>query len=139
MLTTDISHEGAATPPERCERAPVTACPLCRSAGATKLYRTRDALYGGADAFEVVRCRACGLVFVEDRPSDAALDGARGVTVPVVPTWADPVWQVFVAGFNLGSFPRAEKLANTVLSLPMGPHLTALELSDTSARLREFV
>jgi len=60
-------------PPERCERAPVTACPLCRSAGATKLYRTRDALYGGAGAFDVVRCKACGLVYVEDRPSDAAL------------------------------------------------------------------
>jgi len=59
--------------PERCERAPVTACPLCRSEGATKLYRTRDGLYGGADAFDVVRCKACGLVYVEDRPSDAAL------------------------------------------------------------------
>ena len=49
----------------------------------------------------------------------AGLDGARGRTVPVV--------------------PRAEKLANSVLSLPMGPHRTALELSHTIARLREFV
>ncbi len=59
--------------PERCERALITACPLCRSEGATKLYRTGDALYGGADVFDVVRCKACGLVYVEDPPSDAAL------------------------------------------------------------------
>jgi len=105
----------------------------------------------------------------------AGLDGARGLTVPVVPSWADPVWHLFVVGherrgelqkflaesgiatqihypipphlsgayhaarFTLGSFPRAEQLANTVLSLPIDPHLTALELSHTIARLKEFV
>ena len=84
-----------------------------------------------------------------------------GLTLPMVPLWAAPVWHLFVirnskrdelkcalteagigtlihypipphlsgayAEMNLspGSFPIAEQLAQTVLSLPMGPHMTA--------------
>ena len=80
--------------------------------------------------------------------------------LPRVPSWADPVWHLFVirhlqrdsfqqaltaagigtlihypvpphlsgayadAGLPRGSFPIAEQLAETVLSLPIGPHLT---------------
>ena len=58
-LVPPISHDGATMASKRCARALVTACPLCRSEGATKLDRTRDALYGGAGAFDVVRCKAC--------------------------------------------------------------------------------
>lgn len=69
----------------------------------------------------------------------AGLDAAREITVPVVPGRADPVWQLFAARFSLGSFPQPEKVAVSAPSLPVGPHLTALELSHTTARLREFV
>jgi len=85
----------------------------------------------------------------------------NGLTVPLVPDWADPVWHLFVvqsegrdelvgrlarsgvetlihypiaphrqrayAEMNLpdGTLPIAEQLANRVLSLPIGPHLSA--------------
>jgi dTDP-4-amino-4,6-dideoxygalactose transaminase len=88
-----------------------------------------------------------------------AFAGASGLTRPVVPAWAEPVWHLFVvrhpqrdalqqklaeAGVGSlihypvaahlagayadrellrGTFPIAEHLADTVLSLPMGPHL----------------
>src|SRR4051812_32389185 len=80
------------------------------------------------------------------------------LVLPKVPSWANPVWHLFVirhpqrdafqqaltaagigtlihypvpphlsgayadAGWKRGSFPIAEQLANSVLSLPMGPH-----------------
>lgn len=89
----------------------------------------------------------------------AELAGVSGLTLPFVPSWAEPVWHLFVvrhakrdvlqqkladAGIGSlihypvaahlagayadlklprGSFPIAEQLADTVLSLPMGPHL----------------
>ena len=89
----------------------------------------------------------------------AGFDGSSGLTLPLVPVWAEPVWHLFVvrhpnrdglqqglteAGIGTlihypvpphlsgayadgkwasGAFPVAETLANTVLSLPMGPHL----------------
>ena len=88
-----------------------------------------------------------------------AMPGTPNLTLPFVPTWAEPVWHLFVvrhpkrdafqqrlneagigtlihypvpphlsgayadAGFKRGDFPLAEQLAETVLSLPMGPHL----------------
>jgi dTDP-4-amino-4,6-dideoxygalactose transaminase len=84
---------------------------------------------------------------------------ASELVLPKVPTWAKPVWHLFVvrhphrdsfqqaltaagigtlihypvpphlsgayadAGWPRGSFPLAEQLADSVLSLPMGPHL----------------
>ena len=83
-----------------------------------------------------------------------------GVTLPVVPDWADPAWHLYVVqsderdalaarladagvqtlihypipphrqqayaelGIAQGSLPIAERLADRVLSLPIGPHLT---------------
>jgi dTDP-4-amino-4,6-dideoxygalactose transaminase len=83
-----------------------------------------------------------------------------GLTLPFVPSFAEPAWHLFVvrhkrrdalqahltgrgigtlihypipphrsgayadAGLGPGSFPLAENLAGTVLSLPMGPHLS---------------
>jgi dTDP-4-amino-4,6-dideoxygalactose transaminase len=38
-----------------------------------------------------------------------------------------------------GSFPLAETLADTVLSLPMGPHLTAVQVDEVIARVGETV
>ena len=90
------------------------------------------------------------------------LDGlrARGLTMPHVPEWADPVWHLFVVrhprrdilqqglkdagigslihypipphkqqaymglGFPTDAFPLTSRLADEVLSLPLGPHLT---------------
>ena len=90
--------------------------------------------------------------------------------LPVVPSWANPVWHLFViqsderddvqrrlteagigsqihypipphrqkayAAFAGQSFPIAESLANTVLSLPMGPHLSEEDAAQVVKVLR---
>ena len=97
-----------------------------------------------------------------------------GLELPRVPTWAAPVWHLFVVrtpqrdalqaalqAQNIhtlihypvpphlqkaytelhiprGSLPLAETLADTVLSLPMGPHLTAEQAGRTAAAIRGF-
>ena len=89
----------------------------------------------------------------------------RGLMLPHVPEWAEPVWHLYVvqhpqrdalqqaltdagvgslihypipphrqqayaqAGWGLGAFPLAERMANQVLSLPMGPHLGAQQVA----------
>src|SRR5262249_23791 len=89
------------------------------------------------------------------------LNALPGLTLPPVPSWADPVWHLFVVrhpnrdalqtklneagvgtlihypvpphlsgayanlGLKKGTFPLAEDFANTVLSVPIGPHLAA--------------
>lgn len=94
------------------------------------------------------------------------------ITLPCVPSWAQPVWHQFVIrhpardalqqrlteqgigtlihypipphrseaysemGCGPGSFPIAEALAATVLSLPMGPHLTADQAAFVVERIR---
>ncbi len=95
-----------------------------------------------------------------------------GVTLPVVPEWADPAWHLYVIrhaqrdtlqqclhadgvgtlihyplpphrqgaygdlGFKEESFPLANKLAREVLSLPMGPHLSAGEVEAVTRIVR---
>jgi dTDP-4-amino-4,6-dideoxygalactose transaminase len=95
----------------------------------------------------------------------AKLKDVPGLTLPFVPSWAEPVWHLFVvrhpqrdafqerltqagigtlihypvpphlsgayadAGWKAGAFPLAEAMANSVLSLPIGPHL-AREQAD---------
>lgn len=90
-----------------------------------------------------------------------ALPQTHELTLPFVPSWADPVWHLYVVkhpqrdafqqkltdrgigtlihypvpphlsgayangAWPRGAFPIAEQLANTVLSLPIGPHLTS--------------
>jgi len=87
------------------------------------------------------------------------LQSVHGLVLPYVPSWADPIWHIFVIrharrddlqkhlsrngigtlihypvpphlstayhelGLRTGAFPITEELANTVLSLPIGPHL----------------
>jgi dTDP-4-amino-4,6-dideoxygalactose transaminase len=99
----------------------------------------------------------------------AKLKGTPGLTLPFVPSWAEPVWHLFVvrhaqrdafqerltqagigtlihypvpphlsgayadAGWKTGAFPLAEAMANSVLSLPIGPHLAA-EQADQVVR-----
>ena len=89
----------------------------------------------------------------------------RGLMLPHVPEWAEPVWHLYVvqhpqrdalqqaltdagvgslihypipphrqqayaqAGWGQGAFPLAERMANQVLSLPMGPHLGAQQVA----------
>jgi dTDP-4-amino-4,6-dideoxygalactose transaminase len=89
------------------------------------------------------------------------LNKTNGILLPVVPTWADPTWHLFVvrnqaremvqkrlseagigslihypipphlsaaykkSGWIKGDFPIAEAIADEIISLPMGPHLTA--------------
>lgn len=93
-----------------------------------------------------------------------AMAEASGLTLPFIPTYAGPVWHLFVVrhprrnglqkhleasgvgtlihypvpphlskayeemAFAPGGYPIAESLADTVLSLPMGPHLKAGEV-----------
>jgi len=88
------------------------------------------------------------------------LEGVADLTLPHVPTWADPVWHLFVVrhperarlqahlaaqgigtiihyprpphlqpayaelNYTQGRFPLAERMADEVLSLRMGPHLS---------------
>jgi dTDP-4-amino-4,6-dideoxygalactose transaminase len=97
------------------------------------------------------------------------LKGVSGLTLPFVPSWAGPVWHLFVVrhdqrdafqerlaqagigtlihypvpphlsgayadvGWKPGAFPLAESMANSVLSLPIGPHLAA-EQADQVVR-----
>lgn len=42
------------------------------------------------------------------------------------------------AGWNRGAFPLAEKFANEVLSLPIGPHVTAGQVDEVCAAIRAF-
>lgn len=102
------------------------------------------------------------------------LRGIGDVALPFVPTWADPVWHLFVirtgrrdalqahlaghgvgtqihypipphlsaayraAGWRRGDFPLAEKYADEVLSLPIGPHVTAEQVDYVCDHIRGF-
>ncbi len=99
----------------------------------------------------------------------AKLRGLPGLTLPTVPSWARPVWHLFVVrhnsrdgfqtklneagvgtlihypvpphlsgayaslGLKKGAFPLAESFANTVLSLPIGPHLAPEQVEKVVA------
>jgi dTDP-4-amino-4,6-dideoxygalactose transaminase len=105
----------------------------------------------------------------------AGMSGLDGLTLPWVPTWAEPVWHLFVirhsrrdtvrqkltdtgigtlihypvpphlsgayadAGWKRGAFPVAEELANSVLSLPMGPHLSREQTSQVLDGMRHIL
>lgn len=96
------------------------------------------------------------------------------VVTPFVPTWADPVWHLFVVrhpqrallqqhlqksgidtlihypipphkqeayrsnAFPAHAFPLASRVADEVVSLPMGPHLTADDVDRTVFAIRDF-
>jgi SAM-dependent methyltransferase len=49
------------------------ACPLCDSTSATFVFEARDVLYNTAGKYRLVRCDACGLSYVNPRPTLAAL------------------------------------------------------------------
>ncbi len=99
----------------------------------------------------------------------------RGLTLPLVPEWAEPVWHVYVvrhpkrdalqkaladagvgtlihypipphrqqayaeAGWEQGAFPLAEHMADSVLSLPIGPHLTGSHIDEVVKHVTDFV
>jgi dTDP-4-amino-4,6-dideoxygalactose transaminase len=101
-----------------------------------------------------------------------ALAGIPGLVLPVVPSWADPVWHLFVIrsaarrhlqdrltqqgigtmihypvaphrqpayaslGLGEGSLPLSERLAGEVLSLPIGPHVSAEARRAVTAAVR---
>jgi len=103
-----------------------------------------------------------------------ALAGTPALRLPSVPSWAHPVWHLFVvrtprraalqdrlaragiaslvhypipphlqaayaeAGFRRGAFPIAERIADEVLSLPIGPHLADAQLDEVVAALQRF-
>jgi dTDP-4-amino-4,6-dideoxygalactose transaminase len=43
------------------------------------------------------------------------------------------------AGYKRGDFPIAESLANSVLSLPIGPHMTQAQVREVAARVRDIM
>lgn len=97
-----------------------------------------------------------------------------GLTLPEVPSWAEPVWHLFVVrhperdnlqkaleragigslihypvtphlsgayaeqGWKVGDFTCAEKLAKTVLSLPMGHHINSGDLTTVINAIKRF-
>lgn len=105
----------------------------------------------------------------------AAWAGLPGLTLPYVPSWAEPAWHLFVvrhakrdalqqkltnagvgtlihypvpahlsgayadAGWKRGSFPLAEASADTVLSLPIGPHLPSDQASIVEVEVKRAV
>jgi dTDP-4-amino-4,6-dideoxygalactose transaminase len=104
-----------------------------------------------------------------------ALADFTGLTLPVVPGWAEPVWHQFVVrhslrdelikhltddgidtlihypvpphlskayaeqGCQCGNFPVAADLANSILSLPIGPHLERSKQEYVIRKLVQFV
>jgi dTDP-4-amino-4,6-dideoxygalactose transaminase len=94
-----------------------------------------------------------------------------GIGLPHVPSWADPVWHLYVvrhpdrdalqrrlsdagigtlvhypipphlqqayagSGWARGAFPIAESIADSVLSLPIGPHLSEQQVAMVAAQL----
>lgn len=51
----------------------VAACPVCASKERSFLFTSDDWLYGVPGEFPLVRCRACGLVYLQERPHAASL------------------------------------------------------------------
>lgn len=49
------------------------ACPLCGAGETEHLYTARDRLVGRPGEFPVVRCRSCGFVYLNPRPTPEAL------------------------------------------------------------------
>jgi dTDP-4-amino-4,6-dideoxygalactose transaminase len=102
------------------------------------------------------------------------LRGTGDLVLPHVPTWASPVWHLFVirtarrnslqkhlaaggvgtkihypipphlsraylnAGWKRGDFPLAERFADEVLSLPIGPHTTPEQVDYVCECVRGF-
>jgi dTDP-3-amino-3,4,6-trideoxy-alpha-D-glucose transaminase len=102
------------------------------------------------------------------------LRGIDDLILPYVPTWAEPVWHLYVvrtsrreslqrhltesgigtqihypvpphlsrayanSGWKRGDFPLAEKFANEVLSLPIGPHISAEQVDHVCESVRRF-
>ncbi|MEN3335993.1 MAG: hypothetical protein V7641_5358 [Blastocatellia bacterium] len=56
---------------ERLER--VDACPVCASQACSFFLTSGDWLYGVPGDFPLVSCRACGLVYLQERPRAASL------------------------------------------------------------------
>ena len=103
------------------------------------------------------------------------LEGAGGIKLPRVPSWADPVWHLFVVqhpdrerlqshltaagvgtlihypkpphlqeayaelGYSRGTFPIAEQMADEVLSLPIGPHMSDADVDYVISQVASFV
>ncbi len=59
-----------ADPPAELE---MVACGLCDSAAAELELEARDWLHGSGETFHYVRCRNCGLVYLNPRPAPAAI------------------------------------------------------------------
>ncbi|MCO5050829.1 MAG: DegT/DnrJ/EryC1/StrS family aminotransferase [Verrucomicrobiae bacterium] len=97
----------------------------------------------------------------------------QSLTLPFVPSWAEPVWHLFVIrhaerdrlqqklqdrgigtlihypipahlaeayadlGGRVGDFPIAEEMSRTILSLPIGPHLTSSQVDEVISVVRD--
>jgi SAM-dependent methyltransferase len=55
------------------QREAVRTCPVCASESRSNLYVSCDWLYRVPGEFKLVQCDECGLVYLEDRPSNQSL------------------------------------------------------------------
>jgi SAM-dependent methyltransferase len=73
------------------------ACPLCDSTSATLAFEAREVLYNTPGKYRLVRCDACGLSYVNPRPTPAALgrhypdDYHCSRPVEDAPRWMQPL------------------------------------------------
>ena len=100
-------------------------------------YRELLATSGAKIAAEPDRFRSCYHLFTIQSPRReairAALDAAgigNGVHYPL-PLHLQPACAGL--GYKAGDFPASERIAQTTLSLPMHPHLTAREIETVAA------
>jgi SAM-dependent methyltransferase len=61
--------------PLSSERERVGCCPVCQDGDPLELFESHDWLYGRPGRFPLVRCNRCGLSYLRERPSPAALAG----------------------------------------------------------------
>jgi SAM-dependent methyltransferase len=69
-MSLSLAKSEALDPPEALEDVP---CPLCESRDSRLCFRSCDVLYGAPGTYAVVACNACGLKYVNPRPTSDAL------------------------------------------------------------------
>lgn len=65
--------------------------------------------------------------------------GAEGIGTMIhypIPPHLQPAYLSF--GYSVGDFPIAEQMANSVLSIPIGPHVTSSQVDEVSQQLLRF-
>ncbi len=92
------------------------ACPVCGSADSELAFMAKDRLFGRPGGYRLVRCTECTLLFVNPRPSFAALgahypDNYFAYSLPSdVPGFFEPLIQWLTRGISLQRIKYLEKV-----------------------------